>query len=142
MPRSAPGPETGLPRTRTRPVVAGNCGLSPAMSRRMVDLPQPEGPRIVMNSPLFGRSSTRNVTFLIAVKPSSYVLETPSNSTTAGFGNAAGVAGETGNAAVVGGAGTAGRDSGSTATRRGPGTGTAEPETNRATGQSRRRARR
>src|SRR2546425_12754877 len=132
MPRSAPGPETGLPRTRTRPVVAGNCGLSPAMSRRMVDLPQPEGPRIVMNSPLFGRSSTRNVTFLIAVKPSSYVLETPSNSTTACFGKAAGVPGEPGNAAGVG--GTLGRDSGSTATRRAPGTGTAEPETNTATG--------
>src|SRR5438552_10037733 len=133
MPRSAPGPETGLPRTRTCPVVAGNCGRSPAMSRRMVDLPQPEGPRIVMNSPLFGRSSTRNVTFLIAVKPSSQILETPSNSTTAGFGNAAGVPGTPGNAAVVG--GTLGRDSGSRATRRAPATGTAQPENNTATGQ-------
>src|SRR2546422_7700256 len=110
MPRSAPGPETGLPRTRTRPVVAGNCGLSPAIRRRIVDFPQPDGPRIVMNSPLFGRSSTRNVTFLIAVKPSSYVLETASNSTTGGRGAAA--------------AGTGMAGAADTATRRGPGTGT------------------
>src|SRR5436189_6316742 len=79
MPRAAPGPETGLLATSTRPVVAGNCGLRPAMRRRIVDFPHPEGPRMVMNSPLPGRSSTRNVTFLIAVKPSSYVADTPSH---------------------------------------------------------------
>src|SRR5882672_5606914 len=84
MPRSAPGAETGLLATSTRPVVGGNCGRRPAMRRRIVDFPHPEGPRIVMNSPLPGKSSTRNVTFLIAVKPSSYVLETPLNSTIGG----------------------------------------------------------
>src|SRR6266480_7556233 len=90
MPRSAPGPATGLPNTRTLPVVAGNCGRSPAISRKIVDFPQPDGPRIVMNSPLPGKSSTRNVTFLIAVKPSSYVFETPSNSTIGGLIGSAG----------------------------------------------------
>src|SRR6266699_4741385 len=90
MPRSAPGPETGLLATSTRPVLAGNWGLRPAMRRKIVDFPQPEGPRIVMNSPLPGKSSTRNVTFLIAVKPSSYVFETPSNSTIGGLIGSAG----------------------------------------------------
>src|SRR5213592_5037054 len=90
MPRSAPGPETGLLATSTRPVVAGNCGLRPAMRRRIVDFPHPEGPRIVMNSPLPGKSSTRNVTVLIAVNPSSYVFETPSNSTIGGLMGSAG----------------------------------------------------
>ena len=41
------------------------------MSRRIVDFPQPDGPRIVTNSISFGLSSTQNVTSLIAVKPSS-----------------------------------------------------------------------
>src|SRR6266542_6152503 len=42
MPRSAPGPATGSPSRRTRPVVGRS---SPATIRRRVDLPQPEGPR-------------------------------------------------------------------------------------------------
>ena len=39
MPRSGPGPVTGLPSTRTVPSVAGNCGVRPAISRITVDLP-------------------------------------------------------------------------------------------------------
>ena len=47
MPRSAPGAATGVPSSTTRPVV----GVSrPATMRSSVDLPQPEGPRIVMKS--------------------------------------------------------------------------------------------
>src|SRR5499425_3622247 len=42
MPRSAPGPVTGVPSRRTRPVVGWS---SPAIMRRSVDLPQPDGPR-------------------------------------------------------------------------------------------------
>src|SRR5215831_5439732 len=42
MPRSAPGPVTGAPSRRTRPVVGWS---RPAIRRRSVDLPQPEGPR-------------------------------------------------------------------------------------------------
>src|SRR5262252_10365640 len=42
MPRSAPGPVTGAPSRRTRPVVGRS---SPATMRRSVDLPQPDGPR-------------------------------------------------------------------------------------------------
>src|SRR5215831_2008754 len=82
MPRSAPGASTGLPWTSTVPEVAGCCGFSPAMSRRTVDFPHPDGPRIVTNSILFGMSSTTNDTFLMAVKPSSYVFVTRSNRTT------------------------------------------------------------
>ncbi len=47
MPRSAPGAATGVPSSSTRPVV----GVSrPATMRSSVDLPQPDGPRIVMKS--------------------------------------------------------------------------------------------
>ena len=56
-----------LPRTRTSPAVGGCCGSSPAISRRIVLLPQPLGPRTQMNSPLPIRSSTTNVTSRIAV---------------------------------------------------------------------------
>ncbi len=38
------------PTTSTVPDVAGYCGVSPAMSRSTVDFPQPDGPRMVMNS--------------------------------------------------------------------------------------------
>src|SRR5688572_1643530 len=38
------------------------------MSRKTVDFPQPEGPRMAMNSPLPGRSGTENVTSRITVK--------------------------------------------------------------------------
>src|SRR5262245_48493624 len=47
MPRSEPGPVTTEPSSKTRPSLA----LSrPAMIRSKVDLPQPEGPKIVMKS--------------------------------------------------------------------------------------------
>src|SRR6185436_19277897 len=41
MPRSGPGPRTGAPLTRTRPVVGWS---RPATIRSSVDLPQPDGP--------------------------------------------------------------------------------------------------
>ena len=68
MPRSAPGAATGCPSTSTSPAVGGCCGDRPAISRRIVLLPQPLGPRMPMNSPLSGRSSTAKVTSWIAVK--------------------------------------------------------------------------
>ena len=51
MPRSAPGPRTFSPITSTSPVVGGCWGRSPAISRRIVLLPLPLGPRTQMNSP-------------------------------------------------------------------------------------------
>ena len=51
IPRSRPGPPTFRPRTRTSPVVGGYTSEKPWMRLRMVDLPQPEGPTIAMNSP-------------------------------------------------------------------------------------------
>jgi len=50
-----------------RALGGGNCGRSPAISRSTVDLPQPEGPRIAMNSPLSGTSGTENVTSRMTV---------------------------------------------------------------------------
>jgi hypothetical protein len=47
MPRSGPGPITGLPFRMMRPVVGRS---SPATSRSSVDLPQPDGPRMVTKS--------------------------------------------------------------------------------------------
>ena len=47
MPRSEPGPATGSPSSATRPAVGTS---SPATMRSSVDLPQPEGPRMVMKS--------------------------------------------------------------------------------------------
>src|SRR5436190_3358319 len=47
MPRSGPGALTGLPSRVIRPVVGWS---SPATSRNSVDLPQPEGPRMVTKS--------------------------------------------------------------------------------------------
>ena len=52
MLRSDPGASTGWSADQHRPSLAGKCGRSPAISRSTVDLPQPEGPRMVMNSPL------------------------------------------------------------------------------------------
>src|SRR5215831_3248374 len=49
MPRSRPGPVTAAPLTRTSPVSGRS---SPAMIRRMVDLPQPDGPSSTRNSPI------------------------------------------------------------------------------------------
>src|ERR1700722_8694798 len=81
MLRSGPGDPTGLPSTSTAPEVSGCCGRSPAIRRSTVDLPQPDGPRMAMNSPLSGRSVTQNVTSLMTVRsPNRFV--TPWNSTT------------------------------------------------------------
>jgi hypothetical protein len=44
--------------TSTSPVVGGCWGVRPAISRRIVLLPQPLGPRMQTNSPLFGRWAT------------------------------------------------------------------------------------
>ena len=46
---------------------ADAAAAGPAISRRMVLLPQPLGPRTQMNSPLSGRSSTKKVTSRMAV---------------------------------------------------------------------------
>src|SRR5689334_3515895 len=67
MLRSEPGVSTGLSRTSTVPSLAGKCGRSPAISRSTVDLPQPDGPRMAMNSPLSGRSGTEKVTSRMTV---------------------------------------------------------------------------
>src|SRR5438034_6419985 len=51
------------------------------MRRSTVDFPQPDGPRIAMNSPLSGRSGTENVTSRMTVSvPNRFV--TPRKSTT------------------------------------------------------------
>jgi hypothetical protein len=50
------------------PLVAGNCGASPAIRRSTVLLPQPLGPSTPTNSPMPGLSSTWKVTSRIAVK--------------------------------------------------------------------------
>src|SRR5689334_2899690 len=47
MPRSAPGPATGTPSSRMRPLLG--CS-SPATRRSRVDFPQPDRPRMVMKS--------------------------------------------------------------------------------------------
>ena len=47
MPRSGPGPATGVPLSRMRPELGRS---SPATSRSNVDLPQPDGPRMVTKS--------------------------------------------------------------------------------------------
>ncbi len=73
----------GTPPTSTVPVVGGYCGESPAIIRRMVDLPHPEGPRMEMNSPRSPRSSTVKSTSFTATR-SPYFLLTPRNSTTGG----------------------------------------------------------
>src|SRR2546428_3779135 len=55
------------------------------MRRSTVDFPQPDGPRMAMNSPLFGRSGTENVTSRMTVRvPNRFV--TPRKSTTFGTG--------------------------------------------------------
>src|SRR3954471_13139787 len=62
MLRSEPGRSTGCPPTSTAPDVAGCCDRKPAIGRSTVDLPQPDGPRMQMNSPLSGMLGTQNVT--------------------------------------------------------------------------------
>ncbi|GEM_PF-6641258 len=54
MPRSAPGARTGAPSSKTSPVLPLS---SPATMRSSVDLPQPDGPRMVMKSLLATCSS-------------------------------------------------------------------------------------
>src|ERR1035438_3092563 len=49
MPRSRPGPPTGLPSTRISPVSGWS---RPAIMRSSVDFPQPDGPSRTLNSPL------------------------------------------------------------------------------------------
>src|SRR5438034_1166345 len=88
MPRSGPGSVTGRPNTSTSPQLGGCCGGSPATRRRMVLLPQPDGPSTQTNSPLPGRSATTKLTLQMAVYalglPALYVLVTLRNSTTFG----------------------------------------------------------
>src|SRR5258708_20359826 len=58
MPRSGPGSEINLPRTRAVPDVAVS---KPAMMRSRVDLPQPDAPIRQMNSPwLIDRFTSRS----------------------------------------------------------------------------------
>src|SRR4051794_5613229 len=68
MLRSDPGSPTGLPMTSTVPSVAGWCGRRPAINRSTVDLPQPDGPRMQMNSPLSGMLGTQKVTSRITTR--------------------------------------------------------------------------
>src|SRR3954467_8903526 len=53
MPRSGPGPATGLPHISSAPSVGAS---KPPTMRSSVDLPQPEGPIRQTNSPLPMRS--------------------------------------------------------------------------------------
>ncbi len=48
MPTDGSGPVTARPSTSTRPRLGGR---SPAMTRRSVDLPQPDGPTMATSSP-------------------------------------------------------------------------------------------
>ena len=48
MPTLGRGPVTGWPSTSTRPPLGAR---NPAMTRRSVDLPQPEGPTMATSSP-------------------------------------------------------------------------------------------
>src|SRR3954468_23497274 len=90
MLRSDAGPTTGFAPTSTVPSVAGKCGRSPAIRRSTVDLPQPDGPRIAMNSPLPGMSSTLKVTSRMMVRSPNFLV-TFLKSTTLGAAGAAAV---------------------------------------------------
>src|SRR6185436_17828566 len=92
MLRSDPGPAIADPVTCTVPSVAGKCGRSPAMSRSTVDLPQPDGPRMAMNSPFAGRSSTLKVTSRMMVRSPNFFV-TFLKSTTLGTAAGADAAG-------------------------------------------------
>ena len=68
MLRSAPGPLDRLAADEHRALAsADDAARSPAISRSTVDLPQPDGPRIAMNSPVPGRSGTQKVTSRMTV---------------------------------------------------------------------------
>src|SRR5580765_609094 len=65
MPRSAPGAFTGIPSRSTRPAVGVS---SPATMRSSVDLPHPDGPRIVMKS-LSATASDTGCSATVAAPP-------------------------------------------------------------------------
>ena len=65
MPRSGPGPVTSAPSSSTRPWVARS---RPATMRSSVDLPQPEGPRMVMKS-LSATSSVMGCSACVGAAP-------------------------------------------------------------------------
>src|SRR5262245_23986472 len=74
MPRSGPGPATGLSWTRTVPAVAVS---KPAIMRSRVGLPQPEAPSRHTNSPV---PTTRSMSPRAATRPfpTSKVFDSPS----------------------------------------------------------------
>src|SRR5262245_2038145 len=82
MPRSLPGPVTGRPATNTSPLVGCR---NPAIKLSTVLLPQPEGPMIDINSPMFGMFSTVKDTSCSAVKEPN-CTQTLRNSTIGGSG--------------------------------------------------------
>src|SRR5438034_3072570 len=59
------------------------------MRRSTVDFPQPDGPRIAMNSPLFGRSGTENVTSRMTVRPPNRFVTLRKSTTFGGWTGAA-----------------------------------------------------
>ena len=63
MPRSRPGPVTGLPSSKTSPELGSS---SPARIRTRVDLPQPDGPTTQRNS---RRCVTKLMSFSASVSP-------------------------------------------------------------------------
>src|SRR4051794_39606373 len=64
MPRSGPGPGTGLPHISSTPSVAVS---KPPTMRSSVDLPQPEGPIRQMNSPFSIRSEASDSAVMASV---------------------------------------------------------------------------
>src|SRR5919109_1570068 len=77
MPTSGRGAVTALPSTRIAPPLAGS---RPASIASSVDLPQPDGPSRLTNSP----GATRKLTSRSACRPLAYVFETRSTSTLSG----------------------------------------------------------
>src|SRR5215510_3716018 len=73
MPRSLPGPVTGLPCTVTSPLVGSS---KPATMRSKVDLPQPDAPIRQTNSPRAMVRSTR-ASASISPSPTAKRLVTP-----------------------------------------------------------------
>src|ERR1700733_13764869 len=73
MPRSLPGPVTGLPSIATSPVVGSS---NPAMMRSSVDFPQPEAPIMQTNSP-FGMARSTGASASTSSSPTVKRLVTP-----------------------------------------------------------------
>src|SRR5579863_3119294 len=73
MPRSLPGPVTGLPSIATSPVVGSS---KPAMMRSSVDFPQPEAPIMQTNSP-FGMARSTGASASTSSSPTAKRLVTP-----------------------------------------------------------------